>query len=310
MLHTHWITIGGLRPLAAPNPYVMPRVFTPLQVLRCTPVLLFMLLFVTLLGYSLSGIAQQSTVVTNATIIQLHKAGISKDIISTKIANSACSFDLSTEGIIALKKEGVPDDIITIMIAKGSTEMPNTAANPELALEPGLYYFNPATREYIEMDAAILTNTKAGGLGEAMERSVSGLFNAKLKATLSGKEANMKITMTSPLFVFVFDKDKTGFNDNNQAKSNVESPNEFFLVKLTQGKRDREMVVAKENSVGDNIGIDDKVKVPFHYKKLQKGLYEVLTDNQLVPGEYCFMFAASTASTQGITHKVYDFSIQ
>ncbi|WP_170227801.1 hypothetical protein [Mucilaginibacter frigoritolerans] len=269
-----------------------------------------MLLFVTFLSYSLRGVAQQSTVVTNTTIIQLHKAGISKDIISTKIVNSACSFDLSTEGLIALKKEGVPDDIITIMIAKGSTATQNAATNPELALEPGLYYFNPTTHEYIEMDAAILTNSKAGGLGEAMERSVSGLFNAKLKATLSGKEANMKIAMTSPLFVFVFDKDKTGFNDNNQAKSNVESPNEFFLVKLTQGKRDREMVVAKENSVGGNIGIDDKLKVPFHYKKVQKGLYEVSTDNPLVLGEYCFMFAASTASTQGITHKVYDFSIQ
>jgi len=288
-----------------PNPYSMtrfPLILVMPRSLRawCCAALLFA---------TLTCEAQQRELLTNTTIIQLYKAGIGKDIINTKISNAACSFDLSTEGIIALKKEGVPDNIITAMITKGSTAS-QSATNPELALDPGIYYCNPATHEYIELDAAILTNSKAGGFGEAMERSVSGLFNAKLKATLSGREANMKIAPGTPLFVFVFDKDKTGLNDNNRAASNVESPNEFFLVKLKQGKKDREMVVAKENSVGDNKGIDDKSKVPFSYKKIQRGVYEVSLDAPLTPGEYCFMFAASSASDQGITHKVYDFSIQ
>lgn len=31
---------------------------------------------------------------------------------------------------------------------------------------------------------------------------------------------------------------------------------------------------------------------------------------RLLNGEYCFMFAAFSASAQGITHKVYDFGIR
>jgi len=271
--------------------------------------------FITLIA-TLPSSAQQPETLTNQTVVQLHKAGMGNDLIKAKIQHSNCSFETSTDGLITLKKAGVSDEVIALMLNKGTQPVQSNATIAfddharERALEPGLYYFDANANEYVELDAAVLPNTKQGGFGEAMKRSISGLFNSKLKATLSGISANLQISFPRPLFVFVFDHDKTGFNDNNRADMNVECPNEFFLVQFIQGKNDREIVAGKGNDVGNNFGIDDRSKIPFTYKKLQKGLYEVTPSTGLLNGEYCFMFAASSASAQGITHKVYDFGIR
>lgn len=267
---------------------------------------------------------QPNEVVTNETVLKLQKAGLNKDIIKSKIESSQCNFNLSVDALMALKKAGVADEVVTAMMNRSKPQQQpadgpraensaNNAGpannNAELALESGIYYYNSSTSEYVELDPTILTNSKSGGVGEALKRSVSGLFNAKSKAALSGKEANLRIKDNNPLFVFVFDTDKKGLNDNNHSESNVESPNEFFLVKLQIGKNDREIVVGKSNSVSSDFGIDEASKVSFKYKKVKRGVYEVSFSNGIPAGEYCFMYGASTASGQGITHKVFDFGV-
>jgi len=270
--------------------------------------------------------AQSNDTVTNKTVISLHKAGLGKEIITAKINTSACNFDLSTDGLINLKKNGVPDDIVAFMISKGNSPPPvqqnnipqqnntpqqNTApdqssqAGGELSLQPGLYYFDANSNNYVEIDAAIFSNSKSGGLGETLLRTeVSGLFNAKLKESLSGIDANLKINNAKPLFVFVIDI------INGKDGPNVKTPNEIILVKLKPGKNDRELVVGKTNSVGSEMGIDDKVKLAFTYNKVQKGLYEVSSNDPLPTGEYCFMYAASSSGGQGAVYTAYDFSIR
>ncbi|MCO5945380.1 hypothetical protein [Mucilaginibacter flavidus] len=260
---------------------------------------------------------QANEIVTNETVLKLQKAGLNKDIIKSKIESSQCNFNLSVDALLALKKAGVADDVVTAMLGKTkSAQQPadpvavnNSNNSAELALESGIYYYNASTSEYVELDPAVLTNSKSGGMGEALKRSVSTLFNSKSKAALSGKEANLRIKDSNPLFVFVFDTDKKGLNDNNHTESNVESPNEFFLVRLQIGKNDREVVVGKSNSVSADFGIDEASKVLFKYKKIKRGIYEVSFSNGIPIGEYCFMYGASTASAQGITHKVFDFGI-
>ncbi|HZX57963.1 MAG TPA: YXWGXW repeat-containing protein, partial [Mucilaginibacter sp.] len=59
-------------------------------------------------------------VLTNRAIIQLYRAGISKSVIAAKINNTACNFDLSTNGLVDLKDNGIPDDLVTDMINKGN----------------------------------------------------------------------------------------------------------------------------------------------------------------------------------------------
>ncbi len=252
--------------------------------------------------------------VNNQTIIDLQKAGMSKTIITSKINGSNCTFDISTNGLIALKKGGVPDDIISLIMDKANTPPPasndqnnnsnnnNNSQGGETSLAPGLYYFDASQNQYLEIDAAALSNNKSGGLGESALRSVSPLFNAKIKESISGTEANLKVKNTKPLFVFVIDV------DNGKSGPNVRSPNEFMLVKMKQGKNDRELVVGKANSIGSDQGIDDKQKVQFTYSKVQRGLYEVSPNATLLVGEYCFIYI--TPSDQGPSYNAYDFSIR
>lgn len=258
--------------------------------------------------------AQTEEVVTNQTIIQLQKAGLGKDVIKAKIQSSTCNFDLSIDGLIALKKAAIPDDVISVMLSKASTPdatSPNQNNNSvkEIKLSSGIYYLESEDNKYKELDPSILTNQKSGGFGETLKRSVTGLFNAKQRASMSGKEANMKIKTIRPVFLFVFDTTAGGFSNSNTIWSTVQSPNEFFLVKLTVNKNSREVVVGKENNVKSDVGIDDDLKISFTTQKLKKGVYEVTPTTTLQAGEYCFMFAASSMYA-GQTHKVYDFSVK
>lgn len=251
--------------------------------------------------------AQQGEVLTNQTIIQLHSAGLGEDVLTAKINSSTCAFDLSTEGLIALKKAAVPDAVITAMLAKGTPPLiaPAVTTYPKTS---GIYYYDSTLKEYANLEPSVLTNEKSGGLGESLKRSVTGLFNAKLRASLSGKQAAQIFHTVAPSFLFVFDSTATGFANSNTYLGSAQSPNEFFLVKFTVSKKSREVVVGKENNLKSDIGIDDDVKISFTAKKLRKGVYEVTTTTPLRQGEYCFMFSASSMYA-GQTHKVYDFSV-
>jgi hypothetical protein len=265
------------------------------------------------LFFSLLGFSQSSEVVTNRTIIQLHKAGLGVGVLKSKIQSSSCNFDLSTEKLIELNKAGIPDEVITVMMAKGGTpSLPvsqENLINNAINLSSGIYYFDTTIKKYIEFDPSVLTNRKSGGLGNLLNSTVSGLFNSKERATLSGNEANLKFSTKKPTFIFVFDSTTSGFKNSNTFWGNVQSPNEFFLVKLKAVKKSREVVIGTTNNLNSDVGIEDKSKISFISKKIKKGVYEVTPTSDMEFGEYCFMFAASSMYG-GETHKVYDFSLK
>lgn len=67
----------------------------------------------TLLNYV--GLSAQETL-TNQTVIAMKNAGLSEDLITTKVETVHAAFDLSTNGILELKKAGFSDDIIQVMM--------------------------------------------------------------------------------------------------------------------------------------------------------------------------------------------------
>jgi len=83
-------------------------------------VYLFLILIFVGLSFPFVANAQSNDIVTNQTIIELSRAGIGKQVILSKIENSTCNFDLSTDGLIYLKNNGVPDDIVATMISKSN----------------------------------------------------------------------------------------------------------------------------------------------------------------------------------------------
>lgn len=59
----------------------------------------------------------RTTVLTNADIMMLHKAGMGADVILAKIDASQPAFTTESNDLVALKKAGVPDRVITAMVA-------------------------------------------------------------------------------------------------------------------------------------------------------------------------------------------------
>ena len=65
-----------------------------------------------------TGKAVPSKVLTNADIVQMQKAGLSEEIILSKITGSPVNFDIGTQDLIRLKEAGVNDNIINAMVQK------------------------------------------------------------------------------------------------------------------------------------------------------------------------------------------------
>ncbi len=88
-----------------------------------------------LLGCAFIAHAQQNEILTNTGVVNLVKNGFSEPVIITKINNSACSFNLSTDSMIALKKHGVTDNELNAMIAAKATKIAPTPTpiKPQIA---------------------------------------------------------------------------------------------------------------------------------------------------------------------------------
>jgi hypothetical protein len=74
-------------------------------------------------------------VVDNAAVVRMVRAGLSIDVVMTKIAQSQTTFDTSVDALITLKGEGVPDPVIKAMLVKAPAEQATPTA-PVAAVQP------------------------------------------------------------------------------------------------------------------------------------------------------------------------------
>ncbi len=278
------------------------------------------LLTLSLIFYTIVGFGQADEIVTNKIIVQLHKAGLGKEVLISKIQSSKCNFDLSTDELIKLKQSGVPDDVIAAMLNKlgNSTNKVKGEESGTLSdLTPGIYYCKGTPCEYVELETSVYSQANTGS--GMLTGLTYGIAKTKNKATLSGVSSNFKIENNSnPFFYFYFDKSTSNNFGNSGGQSvwfaSATSPNEFILVKfsISSNKKNREVVTGSWNSYeGMTTGIDDKNKIEFKFEKISKGIYKVFTEKPLEKGQYCFMYAGG-ATTYGHApmQKVYDFSVE
>jgi len=64
----------------------------------------------------------QTEVLTNATVIEMSKIGLDKEIILKKINDSQNNFDVSANALIELKKANVADEVIASMLEKSEAK--------------------------------------------------------------------------------------------------------------------------------------------------------------------------------------------
>jgi hypothetical protein len=85
----------------------------------------------------------------NAAVVRMAHAGLSQDVVLTKIAQSQTTFDTSVDALIALKSEGVPDAVIKEMVVKSPSRPTPQPAQPSATSDSACFtvqYYTLAAR--------------------------------------------------------------------------------------------------------------------------------------------------------------------
>ncbi|HRJ89149.1 MAG TPA: hypothetical protein PLN05_06895 [Pyrinomonadaceae bacterium] len=265
-------------------------------------------------------VSAQDETMTNEEVISLSKAGLAPSVIIGKIRSSKSNFDLSTDSLIKLKQAGVSDDIVTAMLEAKSGK-PTGGASAGASASAGdpndpmskhgygiyLYEENGGQRKMTQLQPNVSAQNRTGG-GFTAAVTPFGLGKVKTKANLPGRNANLQITSTSPVFYFYLDVASGGLNTSSGIPS---SPNEFTLVRFNQRSDNREVTISKQNSWGGKGGLSDEYVVPLKAEDLGNGIFRVTPAVDLKKGEYGFYLLNSGNSNvnAGIGSKFFDFGV-
>ncbi len=266
---------------------------------------------------------EESEVLTNKSIVELHELGFGEEVIVEKIKNTRCEFEVGIENLKTLKEAGVPSGVISAMInADSSGESDEVRADPNDPQSPhesGIYVYRVDREEAAleKIEPSMYTQTKSGGF---MKSALTyGAVKAKMKAVLAGTGARV-VVGSKPTFYFYFEETQTGLSSQNQGmipgQRTYTNPGEFVLAqfKVKQKKKNRELVVAKIGAFGgvQSGAIDETVR-QFDYEKLSPGIFKVTTREVLEAGEYCFYYGGSATPIYGFWgggNQVFDFGVR
>jgi hypothetical protein len=268
-----------------------------------------------LLFFASVAIAQEA--MTNDEVISLTKAGLSPSIIIGKIRSSAPGFDLSTNSLIALKQAGVSDDVVAAMLEAKSGKSVTITPVEGPAVDPtdpmvrrnyGIYLYEllKGRRVMTQLRPTVSAQNRTGGV---FTNSITyGITKIKQKANLPGRNADLQIPRTRPIFYFYLDSTTGGLNTASGIPSD---PNEFMLVRFNQRSDNREVTIAKQNAFGGKGGLSDEYVVPFDSEDLGNGIFRVTPREELKKGEYGFYLVNSGNSnaSAAIGAKFFDFGI-
>ena len=131
-------------------------------------------------------ISAQGEVLTNQTVIEMTRAGLSADIIAEKIRKTPGRFDVSAGALIALKDSDVDDQIISLMMERADSVLPGLV--PRIS-EPKDY------SENTEPDAAFPARTTEAPIPDPKEAIRSARTIAFHKSSAQPSRQNLEKTL-------------------------------------------------------------------------------------------------------------------
>lgn len=264
--------------------------------------------------------ASDPKVLTNKSVIEMVAAKLPEEVITTKIQTSKTNFDLSTPALVELNSSGVSANIVKAMMTPKSapppvpgppkeTPRPPDPNDPNAPHESGIYAYSQMSsgKKMMLLEPTMYTQGKSGGVfASAM---TYGIVKIKWKAVVRNPRANARFGDASAVFYFYFEEKSAGLS---HAGSGTSTPNEFTLLRLEPKGDTRETVVMKMNAFGSSSGTEDKANVPFASTKIAPGVYKVVPNAPLKPGEYAFISAAASgafAPGAASANRLFDFGV-
>lgn len=140
-----------------------------------------------------------------------------------------------------------------------------------------------------------------------------GIKKAKMKAVIPGQHASLRTPDTRPVFYFYFEDKAAGLGKGGFGAGTVSNPNQFALVKLEITKSSRETIIGEFGALGASSGTHQKSMVTFKSERIRNGLYKVVPDASMEPGEYCFLVSQVSMGAFGAgaagAAQIFDFGV-
>jgi hypothetical protein len=247
---------------------------------------------------ALATAAPAQEVMTNQSVMEMVKAGLSERVIIAKIRTSPTKFDTSTDALIALKKNGVPEKVIeAIMSPSAAAAAPATAAS---AASP------PSAPSSVAM-------APAPAAGPARPTVFLVVAGKEVELIASGTEIqknNMRYSRSTEL-VIAGNKAKHRTAERQPVFVVTAAPAEMALVRLDPGKNDRNLKIGSGSRVpyggsSSSRGIRSEDIVEVDAERDSRGFYRVKPRAPLAPGEYGFVSTRDGGSPRG---SIYDFGV-
>lgn len=269
---------------------------------------------------------------TNDAIVKMVKSGLSEDVVLSMVKTQPAKYTLTPDELIALKSAGVPDKVVAAMVeraagggapglgrATGATPLAGTVAkgdpnDPMSSHDSGIYlHAKDRNGEYklMVLEQASYQGSKTGGmLGTVL---TYGIKKAKMKAVIPGQHASIRTPDSEPVFYFYFEDKAAGLGRGGFGAGAISNPNQFALIKLEVTKSSRETIIGKFGAFGSDFGTDEKSMVSFKSEKLRDGLYKVVPNGPMGPGEYCFLASQANMGAFGAgaagAAQIFDFAV-
>ncbi|HVS88378.1 MAG TPA: hypothetical protein VHF01_09170 [Candidatus Acidoferrum sp.] len=260
---------------------------------------------------------------TNQDVLEMVSLGLSDDVIIDKVhAAGAADFDTSIAGLKALKGAKVSDAVIRAMInphpaavssSLSAGQNGSASANPNdpnSPHDPGIYLYAVAKDglQMVILEPTVYSQGKSGGMFKSA--MTYGIAKMNWKAVVRGAHANVRSSDSKMVFYFYFEESSAGLS--HPSFGGTTTPNEFTLLKFEEKKDSRETVVMRANAFGASSGTDEKANTGFAFTKLRPGVYKVVPNEPLKPGEYCFLSSSGVgpygAGSAG-ANRLFDFAV-
>src|SRR5215467_7371277 len=225
---------------------------------------------------STAGSAQET--LTNQSIMEMLKAGLSERVVIAKIRTSPSSFDTSTDALIALKKNGVSEKVIEAMMSPAAAAAPAAppsapAASVAMAPTPAVGHA-PARPTVYQIVGGKEVELMASG-GEVQRNRTP--YSRSTELVIAGNKSKIRIAERQPVFVV------------------TSKPGEMPLVRLDPGKSDRNLKIGSGSrvpyagSTSTTRGLRSEDLIEVSAERDSRGFYRIKPRAPLAPGEYGFV---------------------
>src|SRR5215510_2584900 len=245
-----------------------------------------------LLAASSAALFAQETL-TNQSVVEMVKAGLSERVIIAKIRTSPTNFDTSTDALIALKKNGVSEKVIeTIMspTAAAAPAAPPAAPAGSAVAPPPAGYAPSRPTVFLVVGGKEVELTASGG---EVQRNRTP-YSRSTELAIAGNKAKNRTPERQPVFVV------------------TSEPGEMPLVRLDPGKSDRNLKIGSGSRTPyagstSTRGLRSEDLIEVSAERDSRGFYRIRPRAPLAPGEYGFVATRGGSPNAGTT--IYDFGV-